>query len=137
MSSSSSKNKKKNGSEDQSSDDVKKIYVSPYYFEGTQFYPGPKYVYTPKHQKCPGGIKIEWKELLLLLVMEGIKKAPCPQCNKRINYSNLIESIAPDYKSCYCGKLCMIKKAKNTGKLYASCMIRMGRKERCDYFSYF
>jgi hypothetical protein len=129
-----------------SDDDVREIWLSPYHFDDAQLYPGPKYVLIPRHrgrgqqqqqQCCSGGIKVKWDELQVFLATNGMREAPCPQCQKRIDYSNLVGSIAPNYKTCYCDKLCLIRTAKKTGKPYASCMTRMGRDERCDYFSFF
>jgi hypothetical protein len=117
-------------------EDVREIYLSPYHFEDSQFYPGPKFVWTPKHRQCPG-TKVKWYELLIYLTMNGMKSS-CPLCyKKQIDFSNLIGSIAPNYHVCYCDKLCLIRTAKKTGIPYASCMTQMGREDRCNYFSRF
>jgi len=117
-------------------EDVREIYLSPYHFEGSKLYDGPKFVYTPKHGQCLG-MKVKWNELLIYLAMNGMT-SPCLLCyKKQIDFSNLIGSIAPNYQVCYCDKLCLIRTAKKTGIPYASCMTHMGREDRCNYFSRF
>ncbi len=119
------------------SEEAKQIFLSPYYFDNATFYKGPKHVIVRHSKSCPG-MKVPFHELQMHLCLNGIQSA-CPKCKKTIDYTDILNAIETDFpiQICECDKLCLIKYSKDNNRPYASCILRMGKKDRCTFFHFF
>jgi len=91
-------------------------------------------IMTPDdHVGCRGWF-YEWNHLQYLLATEGIS-VPCDECSNIIDWSQTVKKADPNARICHCPRLCLNRFAKS-GKIYASCPVRMGSRKRCCYFEW-